>query len=65
MHILRDFMSTPVIGISPEANIYEAAKLMAEKKVGCLLIEENGEYTGILTGTDIIKRVLAEGKDPA
>lgn len=64
MQILRDYMSSPVISISPEATIFEAAKLMAEKKVGCLLVEDGDDYSGMLTRSDIINRVLAKSKDP-
>ncbi len=65
MQILRDYMSSPVVSIAPEASIFEAAKLMTEKKVGCLLVEENDGYSGMVTRSDIISRVLAESKDPA
>lgn len=64
MQILRDYMSTPVVSIEPDATIFDAAKMMAEKSIGSLLIQENGEFTGMLTRTDIITRVLGEGKDP-
>lgn len=64
MQILRDYMSTPVISISPDANIFEAAKLMSEKKVSCLLVEDGDAYSGMITHTDIINRVLANFKNP-
>ena len=64
MQILRDYMTAPVSSIAPEANIYEAAKLMAEKSIGSLLVKEKDDYTGMITRSDIINRVLGEGKDP-
>ena len=65
MQILRDYMSSPVISVSPDANIFDAAKLMEEKKVGCLLVEDGDGYSGMITRSDIINRVLAKSKDPA
>ncbi len=64
MQILRDYMSTPVVSIAPEASIFDAAKIMAEKKIGSLIVKENDEYTGMITRTDIINRVLGKGVDP-
>ncbi len=65
MQILRDYMSSPVISISPQANIFEAAKKMTDHKIGCLLVQENGEYVGIITRSDLVNRVLAKNRDPA
>jgi len=64
MQILRDFMSTPAIGIDVKATITEAAKIMARKKIGCLLVQDKKECVGIVTRSDLVNRVLAKGLDP-
>jgi CBS domain-containing protein len=48
-------MSKPVITISPESSLEEAAKLMSQNKVSKLPVLDNGLLVGIITSTDIIK----------
>lgn len=47
-----------------DATICEAARLMRDRRVGSLFIEEGGEYIGIVTESDLVRRVIAEGLDP-
>jgi signal-transduction protein with cAMP-binding, CBS, and nucleotidyltransferase domain len=58
-HKAREVMSSPVIDISPEAPVIEAAKLMLEKDVHRLLVSEmtpSGKRpVGVISTTDIIK----------
>ena len=64
MDIIKDFMSTPVLSINADAITEDAAKEMEEKKVSCLIVKENEESVGIITTTDLVKRVMAKGLDP-
>jgi signal-transduction protein with cAMP-binding, CBS, and nucleotidyltransferase domain len=64
MDIIKDFMSTPVLSVNADATAEDAAKEMGEKKVSCLLVKENDEPIGIITTTDLVKRVMAKGLDP-
>ena len=41
-----------------------AAGLMKDKRVGALLVVEDGRLAGIFTERDAVFRVLAEGRDP-
>ncbi len=45
-------MSTPPIVISPDAEIEQAARLLAEKKIGCLPVVQRGKLVGLLTEAD-------------
>ncbi len=54
---VKEVMSQPPITISPDASIQEAALLMAEKKIGCLPVVENGRLVGLMTETDILMEV--------
>ena len=61
--LVRDIMSrTPVI-IKSSATVLEAAKEMRNEKVGSVIAVENGKPVGILTESDILKKIVAEGKD--
>ncbi len=46
------------------ASVRDAAGLMKDKEVGSLMVEIAGDIKGIVTERDILKRVVAEGRDP-
>jgi signal-transduction protein with cAMP-binding, CBS, and nucleotidyltransferase domain len=48
-------MSTPLITISPDATIEEAAKKMRDNKIRRLLVEENHQKVGIIAESDIVR----------
>ena len=64
MDIMKDFMSPPVLSVNSGASAEDAAKEMEEKKVNCLLVKINEESAGIITSSDLVKRVMAKGLDP-
>lgn len=47
-----------------EASVIEACKMMAERRVGAVLITRNGRLEGIFTERDVACRVVAQGRDP-
>lgn len=53
----REVMTRPVITISPGTSVKEAARLMAENKIGCLPVVKDKEFIGIVTETDILDYV--------
>lgn len=48
-----------VLKISPLDSAHKAAAVMAEHGVGSLFVEENGKIQGIVTETDIVRKVVA------
>ncbi|HEY9509800.1 MAG TPA: CBS domain-containing protein [Verrucomicrobiae bacterium] len=48
--------------VSPEATVFEAIQLMADKNVGSLLVTENGKLIGILSERDYTRKVALRGK---
>ncbi len=50
-------MTEHVITISPDASVKEAARLMIDKKIGCLPVVEGQKLIGLLTETDILRYV--------
>ncbi|AQS58670.1 CBS and ACT domain-containing protein [Desulforamulus ferrireducens] len=51
--VVGEVMVKDPITVSPETTIEEAALIMRENKIGCLLVLEEEELTGIITQTDI------------
>jgi CBS domain-containing protein len=58
--VLKEAMKTEVATIGPEAPLTEAAKLMLELKVGCLVVVEGKKIVGILTESDFVKLALRD-----
>jgi CBS domain-containing protein len=58
---ISEVMSTPPISIAPETSVQQAAELMANHKIGCLPVLEDGKLIAIVTETDVL-RVLASLK---
>ena len=55
---VRDGMSTVVLTVGPGHTLREAARLMAERKVGAaVVLDPDGEGPGILTERDILHSV--------
>ena len=51
-----------VYSIAPDARVYEALKLMAEKEVGALVVLAGGALAGILSERDYARKVILHGK---
>lgn len=54
--------SGKIFSVSPEATVYEAIALMAEKNVGALLVMENEKLVGIVSERDYSRKVMLKGK---
>jgi signal-transduction protein with cAMP-binding, CBS, and nucleotidyltransferase domain len=63
-YTIRDVMSKNVLTIEPEANIVVAAKLMAERQLGSIVVCRKSQVVGILTEQDMSRKVLARCIDP-
>jgi len=61
---VRDVMSSPVVEAGEDATIVEVAQLMSRYGVGSVVITSDGKPVGIITKTDIITQVVANGSDP-
>ena len=57
---VKDVMATDVVTIKPDAPLVEAAKLLTERKIGCLPVVENGRLVGILTEGDFVALIARD-----
>lgn len=48
--------------ISPDATLLEASRAMREAKVGALLVYEAGQYSGLVSESDLVRKGMAEGQ---
>jgi len=56
--VLKEAMKTEVATVTPDAPLSEAARLMLERKVGCLVVVEGKKIVGIVTESDFVKLAL-------
>ncbi|MGQ0377299.1 MAG: CBS domain-containing protein [Nitrososphaerota archaeon] len=59
---LSEVMSTPLITVSPDESIWEAAEIMKKNKIHKIPVQQNNKIIGILTSTDIVK-ICSLGSD--
>jgi len=61
---VEDVMVEDVISVSEEATVRKVAELMNTNEIGCLVVVKDGKPVGIVTETDLVKKVILELVDP-
>jgi CBS domain-containing protein len=56
---VKAIMVYPVVTVSPDTTVDAAIELMLQKGIGCLPVVENGQVVGMLTKTDLLRRLQA------
>jgi CBS domain-containing protein len=59
---LLNHKGNAVWSISPEAMVFDAIELMADKNIGALLVTDHGKLVGILSERDYTRKVALKGK---
>lgn len=60
--ILRSKSDPVVYTVGPEASMFDALKLMAEKNIGALLIMEGKTIVGMLSERDYARKIVLMGR---
>lgn len=60
---VRDIMAVNVVSMPPDASVFEVSKAMAEMDIGSVIIADKDRPLGIITESDIVRRVVVEEKD--
>ena len=61
MDEIGDYMISPIQSIDLESSVQEAAQFMVAHNIGSVLVKEFEEYVGIVTETDLTRKVLGKG----
>jgi len=64
MEKIHNYMAESLLSIGATASVLEASHIMHDSEIHSLLVEEGGEYIGIITNHDISKKMVSENLDP-
>ncbi len=56
--------SGPVVTVDASASVLETVRLMDRRDIGAVVVEERGTMIGIFSERDLLRRVVATGRDP-
>jgi CBS domain-containing protein len=65
MRPIKDIMTTNLQWVEPGTSVRAAVAVMSRHRIGSVLVGNRGEPPAIVTETDVVRRVLAEDKNPA
>ena len=60
---VKEVMVEDVICVEADSSVKDAALVMNANNIGCLVVIRDGTVLGIVTESDILKRVVAQSKD--
>ena len=60
---VSDIMTEDIATVCPGASVVSAAKIMSDKNISCIIVSDNGDLSGIITETDLLKKAVAKGYD--
>lgn len=63
MITVGNLMSKGIVSVDAHTTIHEAAKVMGENKIGCILVKRGGEEDAIVTDADIVRKAIATDID--
>lgn len=52
---VKEVMSEPPVTVEPRTPVRDAARLMVDRKIGCLPVVEDGALVGLVTEGDIVR----------
>ena len=64
MASIRKHVTREVVSIESGAPIRDAARIMADRKIGSVGVREDGKLVGLVTERDLMRTVCVLGRDP-
>ena len=61
---IAEIMVKDPVRVSPDTSVGEIARLMRDKSISSVILVKGDQAVGIVTERDLVRRVLASGRDP-
>lgn len=61
---VKDRMSRHLFTLNTSATVYEASKFFANHKIGSVFLKNGDAILGVITETDLVRKIMAENKNP-
>ena len=61
---IAEIMSTEVEAVPKETKVIEAVKIMASRRISCIVVTQNDVAIGIFTEKDFLTKIVGQHKDP-
>lgn len=63
---LAVMMNRRILSVAVSARVVDAARILRDSKIGCLLVTgDHDRYIGIVSETDLVRKVVAAERDPS
>jgi CBS domain-containing protein len=62
---LLEAKAPEIYAISPDSPVIDAIRLMAEKRIGALLVLDGGRLAGIISERDYARKIVLQGRSSA
>jgi CBS domain-containing protein len=62
--LVRELMAEPVVTVTADATLTEAARMMRDADIGDVIVVKKAKPVGVLTDRDIVVRGIAENRTP-
>lgn len=64
MTAVRSLMQSDLALALPDETVAAACRRMSARNLGALLVVEHGKLLGVISERDVVRRVIADGRDP-
>ena len=54
--LIREAMTKNPVTVNPNASVYDAAKIMNKKRIGSVIVTDNGKSSGIMIERALIRK---------
>ena len=61
---VKEVMSRQFLSVGASTDLLAVSQLMAQRDVGSVLVKSGGQFVGIITETDLVRKVMAKSISP-